>query len=187
MKKLTFTFGTINSGKTNILKENLKKNENRTLVLNSYFIDNNEIKYDYLIKEEDNLYELIKNSFSKYDDIYINNAHLLTKKQIDELMFIVIRLNKNVYCYGLRVDFQNKGFTGSKRLFEIAHELTSIESKCSCGNIATCNIRKVNGKYEFSGDVIKRNSDEIKYEAMCTQCYYDKVFKYLKFKKDTMH
>lgn len=187
MKKLIFTFGTINSGKTNILKEHLKKNENRTLVLNSIFIDNNEIMYDYLIREEDNLYNLIKDTFPKCDDIYINNAHLLTKKQVDELMFIVLKLDKNVYCYGLRVDFQNKGFTGSRRLFEIAHELNSIESKCSCGNIATCNIRKVNDKYEFSGDVVKSSSDIIKYEAMCTKCYYEKVFKYLKFKKDTMH
>ena len=187
MKKLIFTFGTINSGKTNILKEQLRRNENKTIVLNSNLIENNEIKYDYIIKEEDHLYEIIKYQFPDCDDIYINNAHLLSKKQVDELMFIVLKLDKNVYCYGLRVDFQNKGFTGSRRLFEIAHEIISIETKCSCGNIATCNIRKVNDKYEFSGDVIKGNSDIIKYEAMCTKCYYQKVFKYLRFKKDTMH
>ncbi len=187
MKKLVFTFGTINSGKTNILKEQIKRNENKKVVLNSILIENNEIEYDYLIKKEDNIFEIIKNYFNDSDDIYINNAHLLTKKQIDELMFLVIKLDKNVYCFGLRVDFQNNGFSGSKRLFEIAHELISIETKCSCGNIATCNIRKVNDKFEFNGEVIKGNNQNIKYEALCTKCYYDKVYKYLKFKKDTSY
>ncbi len=64
---------------------------------------------------------------------------------------VTVELNIPVICYGLRSDFSLKGFPGSTRLLELAHTIEEMKTICACGRKATCNCRKVNGRFVFEG------------------------------------
>ena len=71
-----------------------------------------------------------------------------------------------VLCYGLRADFQNKFFPGSRRLMEIADEIKEIKTICWCGKKATCNARyDDNGIIKEGAQVVLGAND--KYIALC--------------------
>ena len=104
--------------------------------------------------------------------IIIDEAQFLTPAQVDELYFIAKIFNIPVLCYGLRCDFQMKGFPGSTRLLEIADDLEELKTICSCGKKATQNLRLVNDKPVFTGDQVSiDNQDNVKYIAVCGDCY----------------
>ena len=46
-----------------------------------------------------------------------------------------------VFCYGLRADFRNELFEGSRRLLAIADTIRELKTVCWCGRKATCNAR----------------------------------------------
>ena len=50
------------------------------------------------------------------DAILVDEAEFLTRKQVDELYAITKEYDVPVLCYGLRTDFQSKGFEGATRL-----------------------------------------------------------------------
>ena len=46
------------------------------------------------------------------------------------------------------------------------------------------NARKVNGKFVFTGEQVAIDGkDDVTYEALCPNCYYDKLETYLKLRK----
>lgn len=45
------------------------------------------------------------------------------------------------------------------------------------------NARLINGKFTFDGEQVAiDNKDNVTYEALCPNCYYDKLLKYEKLK-----
>jgi thymidine kinase len=77
-----------------------------------------------------------------------------------------------VLCYGLRADFQMKGFPGSIRLLEIADDIEELKTICECGSKATQNIRRVNGTPVFEGEqVVIDDHTQVEYEGVCGKCY----------------
>lgn len=132
---------------------------------------------DYLILEDDDIYEIVKNKFSKSNCILIDEAQFLSKKQVDNLMRIVVKLNIPVMCYGLRTDFLTNGFTGSIRLLEIAHTIEELKTICKCGRKATYNARYVNDRIVTSGtSIVIDNDPNVKYVSLCPHCYYDEIY-----------
>ena len=73
-------------------------------------------------------------------------------------------------CYGLRTDFQNHLFTGSKRLMEIADVIEEVPTVCWCGKRAQCNVRHSNGKIVREGEQIMLGANE-SYVALCRKHY----------------
>lgn len=181
MAKLYFRYGAMNSGKSTLLLQTAHNYEERGMKVNIIkpAIDtksNDEIisrlgvkrKVDHLIKENDN----ISNIDFDCDCILVDECQFLTAKQIDQLFEIVIKKNIPVICYGLRTDFQAKGFEGSKRLLEIAHKIEEMKTICRCGKKAILNIRYVDGKAVFDGSqVVIDNDSKVEYESVCGSCY----------------
>lgn len=196
MAKLYFRYGSMNSGKTALLLQavhNYEEQGMKVLVTKPSKDTKGEKKLvsriglereiDYLIKPEDNIYSYIKNLDEDIRCIFVDEAQFLEKIQVDQLMQIVIKLNIPVICYGLRLDFQANGFVGSTRLLEIAHTIEEMKTICKCGKKATYNARMVNGKFTFDGDQLAIDGkDNVSYEPLCPNCYYDKLITYNKYK-----
>lgn len=108
----------------------------------------------------------------KPEAIIVDEAQFMTPKQIDELYLITKMYDIAVLCYGLRADFQMKGFPGAIRLLEIADDIKELKTICSCGQKATQNLRKINGVPVFEGEqVCIDNQDTVEYEGVCGECY----------------
>ena len=192
MAKLYFRYGSMNSGKTALLLQaahNYDEQGMKVIIAKpskdtkgeDYLISRIGLKrkIDFLFKNNDNILKKIKRIKTKIDCIFVDEAQFLEPKQVDQLMQVVITLNIPVICYGLRLDFQAKGFPGSTRLLEIAHKLEEMKTICTCGSKATYNARKINGKYTTTGNQVAIDGEnETTYEPVCAKCYYQKVSKY---------
>lgn len=100
------------------------------------------------------------------DAIIVDEAQFATIEQIDLLSDIVDFLNIPVLCYGLRADFRNEAFPGSKRLLEIADIMEEIKTVCWCGRKATCNARYNENGIIRHGAQIELGAND-KYVALC--------------------
>lgn len=136
---------------------------------------------DFLITPQANLREL----FNEASDtsaaftgkpvscLLIDEAQFLTADQVDQALEIAVLDGVPVLAYGIRTDFQTKGFPGSIRLLEIAHSLEELKTICRCGRKAMFNGRKMNGKFIFDGAQVAIDGDQVTYESLCATCYYE--------------
>lgn len=188
MAKLYFRYGTMNSGKTALLLQaafNYEQKGMKVFVMKpkvdtkggEYLVSRIGLKreVDHLINEDEDVYQALENKLDSISCIFVDEAQFLSPIQVDQLMKIVIKENIPVICYGLRTDFQTKGFLGSPRLLEIAHTIEELKTICDCGRKAIFNVRMVNGKIIFSGDQMAIDGDnQVSYDALCAKCYYQK-------------
>ena len=116
-----------------------------------------------------NLYELVRNVFERDEALFrpkakwilVDEAQFLTPDQVDQLALIVDKLGVSVQCYGLRTDFQTHLFPGSRRLFEVADEITEIKSSCSCDTKTIFNARiDEEGRVVTDGEQIEVGGDD---------------------------
>lgn len=135
--------------------------------------DGSKLPAKFLISKEDNIYHIIANYLvdNNLDFVLVDEAQFLEAHHIDEISNIVDILGVNVYCYGLRTDFQTHLFSGSKRLFEVADELIPINRQCSCGNPKIYNMRLENNIPVFDGEQIAIDGIEASYKSVCRKCY----------------
>jgi len=189
LAKLYFRYGAMNCGKSTNLMQVAYNYEERGMkiiiikpvidtkggdkVISRLGIDR---KVDLLLEKDKNAYEEVErwnNENWEIDCILVDEAQFFTEGQIDEFFEIAVKMNIPVICYGLRTDFQMKGFEGSERLLLIAHSIEELKTICSCGKKAIFNGRKVNGKFIFEGaQVAIENEDDIVYESLCGECYF---------------
>lgn len=129
-----------------------------------------------------NLYELVRNVFERDEALFrpkakwilVDEAQFLTPDQVDQLALIVDKLGVSVQCYGLRTDFQTHLFPGSRRLFEVADEITEIKSSCSCDTKTIFNARiDEEGRVVTDGEQIEVGGDD-RYISLCRKCYYER-------------
>lgn len=110
----------------------------------------------------------------KLDDcsvIIVDECQFLSKEDVDFLAKLVDSKSIPVICYGLRSDFRTNLFEGSKRLFEIADDISEIKTVCHCGKKAIINARlNSDGKIVSDGDVIVMGSDNT-YISLCRKHY----------------
>lgn len=106
------------------------------------------------------------------DCILVDEAQFLTRKQVEELAFIVDSRKIPVMCYGLKVDFKQSLFEGSAALFALADKIEEMKTICHCGRKAT-QIAKVND----NGDMVDLDSPQVeiggndRYISMCRKHY----------------
>ena len=119
--------------------------------------------------------------------IIVDEAQFCTPAQVDELRALS-DLGATVYCYGLKNTFKNELFPGSKRLVELADEITEIPHLCRCGQKAIYNLRIVTNKTTGTRRVLTTGEDiqisdpdsanttadtdsyTITYESLCPDC-----------------
>lgn len=112
--------------------------------------------------------------------ILVDESQFLTTEQVEQLRAIVDDLDINVLCYGLRTDFKTHLFEGSKRLFELADDITEMKISCACGGKAIFNARfNDNGELVTSGEQVLIGGED-KYKPMCSKCYREEISKSLK-------
>lgn len=76
-----------------------------------------------------------------YDCVIVDEAQFCSKSDIEFFTRIVDEFEIPVICYGLRTDFQQDLFPGSKWLLAWADKIEEIKTVCWCGRAATCNAR----------------------------------------------
>lgn len=104
--------------------------------------------------------------------ILVDEAQFLQPNQVDELFWYATKQNIPVIAYGLRTDFQTKGFPGATRLLELAHDLQELKTICRCGKKAMLNARKSGEDFIFIGGQIAIDGEkDITYESLCATCY----------------
>lgn len=189
MAKLNFKYSTMNAGKTlDLIRTvyNYDENGYKVLVLKpkidtkgeDYIVSRVGVsrKVDYLIDREDSIVDLIKGDLIDTKSIFVDEAQFLSKKQVDELFLISKVFDKDIICYGLRLNFKMDAFEGSKRLLEISEELEELKTICKCGTIARYVGRKVNGTYVNDGsEVVIDGTDNVEYIPLCGDCYLKEV------------
>ena len=184
--KLYFKYGAMNSGKTTILLQTAHNYEERGMKVLVIKPSKDtkaqdsvssrlgvERQVDYLIRPEDNVYDIISNH-EKVDCVLVDEAQFLTPTQVDQLMQLTVMNNTTIICYGLRTDFKTNGFPGSIRLLELAHNLEEMKTICRCGKKATFNARFLDGKIVTEGEqVLIDGTSTITYESVCPKCYFE--------------
>ena len=114
--------------------------------------------------------------------VIVDECQFLTEAQIDQLRELVDEKNVSVMCFGLRTDFQTKLFPGSRRLLEVADEITEIKTMCECGKKATVNARIDSEGYVVTegAQVFLGGNDS--YVAMCHRCWRHAILEHRKVK-----
>ena len=189
MAKLYFRYGAMNSGKTALLLQAVHNYEEQgmNVVVAKPSTDTKGAdhlvsrigltrKVDYSFTKDDNIFSHMKKIKKKIGCLFVDEAQFLDPIQVNQLMEVVVKLNIPVICYGLRTDFQTKGFPGATRLLEIAHTIEEMKTICTCGRKAMFNARKVNGRFTIEGDQVAIDGEnKVTYEPLCPHCYYEKV------------
>lgn len=99
--------------------------------------------------------------------IFIDEAQFLTQDQVWQLTRVVDDLGVPVMCYGLRVDFQGRLFSGSSALLAWADEMREVRTICHCGKKATMVIRRgADGQAMKDGDQVVIGGNET-YQSLC--------------------
>lgn len=154
MAKLVFHYGAMGSSKTAnalMVAYNYEERGQKALILKPGIDTRDGIKTVRSRIGLENTCELVETFLTlfkstpdiirQYDAVIVDEAQFATEEQIDIFSDIVDLYDIPVLCYGLRADFQNHFFPGSKRLMEIADEIKEIKTICWCGKKATCNAR----------------------------------------------
>lgn len=187
MSKLYFRYSAMNSGKTTRVIQEAYNYEERghMVVIMKPLVDEKgqdriisrlglERRADILIEPQSDVGQLLANWLLErtVSCVFVDEAQFLEPQQVDQLLRFTVEQRIPVITYGLRTDFQMRGFPGSTRLLEIAHHLEEIPNICGCGKKARYNGRKVNGQFVFSGQqVVIDNQQNVEYEALCASCY----------------
>lgn len=185
MSRLAFQYATVHGDKSVNsfrIKKAFLKHGLSMMIMAPITTHLGDMKYDYLIHTEENLFLTIKKHFSKLSLLVIDDAHLLNAKQVDQLLQVAITLHIAVLCYGLRTDFRTSGFDGARRLLELSQVILKIPTFCECGKEALFSVRKENGKTTFQGEQIV-DSPNVTYQALCPNCYYRKLLQFKKLRE----
>jgi thymidine kinase len=193
MAKLYFRHGAMNSGKSTALLQVAHNYEERgqAVILAKPNTDSKgedaivsrlgvERSVDLLVAPTENLrveFTLLANehrarSNSPIACLLIDEAQFLTREQVNQALEIAVLDGVPVLAYGIRTDFQTKGFPGSLRLLEIAHTLEELKTICRCGKKAMFNARKLGGDFIFTGNQVAIDGDVVTYESLCASCYF---------------
>lgn len=188
MAKLDFVYGAMNCSKTAQL---LTKNQSlldegfKTCIIKPK-LDRDSVsitsriglkkKADIVLDTYDGIYGqaeyLVRD---RVNQIMIDEAQFLTKRQIDQLRRIVNDYNIPITCYGLKSDFLSNLFPGSKRLLEISDNITKMKTVCGCGRGANFNVRKDKyGNYITQGEQVCID-DGGNYDSECAYCFMENV------------
>ncbi|HJV45257.1 MAG TPA: thymidine kinase [Bacillota bacterium] len=184
MAQLFFKYGAMNSGKSiEILKvsHNYEEQNKSVLIFTSAIDNRDEVGYvssriglrrkAIPIFEDTNIYERIRNQSPKPACVLIDECQFLSKEHILQLAAIVDELNVPVMGFGLKNDFQNELFEGSKYMLLYADKIEEMKTICwFCERKAIMALRVEDGKPVYTGEQIKIGGNEA-YYPVCRRCH----------------
>lgn len=176
MAKLFFRYSSMGAGKSlEIIRiaENYKRQNKEVLCLVPDIVG--EIKYRIgvsipaiSIKQDTDIKNVVTTPISC---VLIDEAQFLTKDQVIDLTTLVDLYDIPVICYGLKNDFQNELFEGSKYLLLYADKIEEIKTTCYfCNNKATMVLRINNGKPVYEGRQVE--IEKTNYLPVCRKHWF---------------
>lgn len=103
--------------------------------------------------------------------VLIDEGQFLREEQVIDLTQIVDYMNIPVIVYGLKNDFQNNLFEGSRALLIYADKIEEIKTVCwFCNKKATMVLRTMDGRPVYTGAQIQIGGND-SYIPVCRKCY----------------
>ena len=185
MAQLFFKYGAMNSGKSiDILKvAHNYEEQGKPVVLMTSGVDArsgrgiiaSRIGLERKVKpimDDTNIYDYVNKMDRKIYCVLIDEAQFLKKEHVLQLIKIVDELNIPVMAFGLKNDFRNELFEGSKYLLIYADKIEEMKTICwFCPHKATMNLRIHNGKPVYEGEQVQIGGNE-SYYPVCRKHYF---------------
>lgn len=185
MAQLFFKYGAMNSGKSiDILKvAHNYEEQGKPVVLMTSGVDNRSgrgiiasrigLKRKVTpVMDDTDIYEYVKQVDHPVYCVLIDEAQFLKKKHVLQLIRIVDELNIPVMTFGLKNDFRNELFEGSKYLLIYADKIEEMKTICwFCPHKATMNLRIHDGKPVYEGEQVQIGGNE-SYYPVCRKHYF---------------
>ena len=190
MAQLFFKYGAMNSGKSiEILKvAHNYEEQNKPVVLMTSGIDTRSgvgqvksrigISKEALpIFEETDIFSVVQTlGYTPYC-VLIDEAQFLSARHVLDLTKIVDELKIPVMAFGLKNDFRNELFEGSKSLLLYADKIEEMKTICwFCHKKAIMNLRYVNHVPVYEGEQVQIGGNET-YYPVCRQQYVNPKMK----------
>lgn len=186
MAQLYYKYGTMNSGKTiEILKvAHNYEEQGKPVVIMTSALDTRDgfgkvssrigMKREaVVIDDEMDVYGFIKDMSPKPYCVLIDEAQFLHRHHVYDLARVVDELGVPVMAFGLKNDFRNELFEGSKHLLLLADKIDEIKTICQyCSKKATMVLRTQDGKPTYEGEQIQIGGNET-YIPVCRKHYFN--------------
>ncbi|KAF0424871.1 thymidine kinase [Pediococcus acidilactici] len=186
MAQLFFHYGAMNSGKSiEILKvAHNYEEQDKQVVLMTSGIDTRSgvgeissrigLRRDaFPIFDDTDIFATIKQVDSNPACVLIDEAQFLKKHHVLELAKVVDELGIPVMTFGLKNDFRNELFEGSKYLLLYADKIVEMKTICwFCKHKALMNLRVHNGKPVYEGEQVQIGGNE-SYYPVCRRHYFN--------------
>ena len=186
MAQLYFRYGTMNSGKSiEILKgaDNYEEQGKPVVLLTSRLDDRDEVGYissrsgmrrkAYPIGNDTDIFDYIDDISPRPYCVLIDEAQFLTRANVYDLARIVDELDIPVMAFGLKNDFQNNLFEGSKYLLLLSDKIEEIKTICHyCSRKATMVLRMEDGEPVYEGVQVQIGGHE-SYISVCRKHWFN--------------
>ncbi len=185
MAQLFYKHGAMNSGKSiEILKvaHNYEEQNKPVLIFTPGIDDRDEVGHvssriglkrkANAIFDDTNLFEMVKEYSPKPYCVLIDEVQFLKKEHVLQLTQIVDELDIPVMGFGLKNDFQNEMFEGSKYMLIYADKIEEMKTICwFCHRKAIMNLRvDGSGKPIYTGEQIQIGGND-SYYPVCRKCH----------------
>lgn len=124
------------------------------------------------VSRQTNIFDQVRDLPKKVHCVLVDEAQFLTKEHVRQLVQIVDQLKIPVMTFGLKNDFQNELFEGSKYLLLYADKIEEMKTICwFCDRKATMNLRIADGKPVYAGEQVQIGGNE-SYYPVCRHHYF---------------
>ncbi|HFI0037957.1 TPA: thymidine kinase [Streptococcus suis] len=185
MAQLYYKYGTMNSGKTiEILKvAHNYEEQGKPVVIMTSALDTRDAfgvvssrigmrREAVAIDDEMDIFGYIEKMEPHPYCVLIDEAQFLRRHHVYDLARVVDELGVPVMAFGLKNDFRNELFEGSKHLLLLADKLDEIKTICQyCSKKATMVLRTQDGKPTYEGAQIQIGGNET-YIPVCRKHYF---------------
>lgn len=183
--QLFFTYGAMNSGKSiEILKvaHNYEEQKKPVAIFTSALDTREGVgvvasriglkRRAQAVDNHTNIFEQVQNLPQRVHCVLVDEAQFLTKEHVRQLVQIVDQLKIPVMAFGLKNDFQNELFEGSKYLLLYADKIEEMKTICwFCDRKATMNLRVADGHPVYAGEQVQIGGNE-SYYPVCRYHYF---------------
>lgn len=185
MAQLYYRYGTMNSGKTiEILKVayNYEEQGKSVVIMTSALDTRDGVGYvssrigmkrpAIAIEESTDIFGFIRDLPEKPYCVLVDEAQFLKRHHVYDLARVVDELDIPVMAFGLKNDFRNELFEGSKYLLLLADKIDEIKTICQyCKKKATMVLRTQDGLPVYDGEQIQIGGNET-YISVCRKHYF---------------
>lgn len=124
------------------------------------------------IFSDTNIFELVQSTNPDAACVLIDESQFLERHHVIEAAQVVDDLNIPVMAFGLKNDFKNELFEGSKYLLLFANKIEEMKTICwFCRKKAIMNLRMNDGKPVYTGEQIQIGGNEA-YYPVCRKHYF---------------